>query len=121
MDVVAWLERHWQLFAAAAVPALFYAFDLILRDGFNLGARDAGADLALLAVTGTATLMLERRAATRAAALSGLALVLLVAWVASLWCLRNTGDGWAIGAMVIGALASVSFVRAAVDPAIMKS
>ncbi len=56
MNAFHWLEKNGPLLIAAGVPTVFYPFDIIVRDGFGLGVRDAGPDLALLAVAGAATL-----------------------------------------------------------------
>ena len=115
MNLIAWIERTTPLFIAIGVPGVFYLLDLLLRDGFRLGTRDAGADLALVAAAGSATLALERRG-SNARAQFGMTLLLATAWIASLWCLRHEGDGWTLATIALGLVASTGFVRAVSDP-----
>lgn len=103
---------------AVGVPCFWLLMDLLIRDGFGLGTRDAGAGLAMLAAGGTFALLFEREASRRATrkrfALLALALLQLGTWVFCLWCLSHEGDGWAAASVVMGVLAAGYFARAAV-------
>ena len=105
-----------RLLVSIAVPLLWLALDVLLRDGFGVGTRDTGASLSLVGASGTFGLILDGRRTDRVW-LAVLALGLVVIWALSLWCLGHSGNGWTVAAALLGLVSVAYFTRAALKGA----
>ena len=92
------------------------ALDVMLRNGFGLSVADAGADLALVALSGIVVLAIEEsgspKSVDRTGPLLSSALLELVGWVFCLWLLSKEPGRFTAGlALGIGAFALLWFFR----------